>query len=280
MNRLSIALVVTAITIGTGYTLPTNAAIVNVGSDAVKGKIVVSHDVNTLASQFGDPMEQLFATNVAEWLIGSNSGDILAIESQPSDLTRNYDEDVKNALFNAGFNVTYESNPANISALSLTDVHNFDALFVGITYPSPSSINPTVLTQYVNGGGHVYMYSGVGTSAVVEASFLNPFLNNFGLSYDTSGYNAISGVNITSSHPIFDGITGNVLGSGNGQSIIDLGTNPNAEIVQFTGNQGVYAVVADEPEPVPEPLTILGSATALGVGALLKRESSKKKNKS
>jgi hypothetical protein len=31
---------------------------------------------------------------------------------------------------------------------------------------------------------------------------------------------------------------------------------------------------------VPEPLTILGSATALGFGALLKRESSKKKNKS
>jgi hypothetical protein len=32
--------------------------------------------------------------------------------------------------------------------------------------------------------------------------------------------------------------------------------------------------------PVPEPLTILGSATALGIGGLLKREHSKKKNKS
>jgi len=31
-------------------------------------------------------------------------------------------------------------------------------------------------------------------------------------------------------------------------------------------------------QPVPEPLTIIGSATALGIGALLKRESSKKKN--
>lgn len=30
------------------------------------------------------------------------------------------------------------------------------------------------------------------------------------------------------------------------------------------------------PEPVPEPLTILGSATALGVGALLKRKADKK----
>jgi hypothetical protein len=31
--------------------------------------------------------------------------------------------------------------------------------------------------------------------------------------------------------------------------------------------------------PVPEPLTILGSATALGIGAFLKRESSKKQKK-
>ncbi len=31
-----------------------------------------------------------------------------------------------------------------------------------------------------------------------------------------------------------------------------------------------------EAEPVPEPLTILGSATALGIGGLLKREQSKK----
>jgi hypothetical protein len=32
-------------------------------------------------------------------------------------------------------------------------------------------------------------------------------------------------------------------------------------------------------EAVPEPLTILGSATALGIGGLLKREQSKKNNK-
>jgi hypothetical protein len=34
------------------------------------------------------------------------------------------------------------------------------------------------------------------------------------------------------------------------------------------------------PEPVPEPLTILGSATALGFGAFLKREHSRKQKKS
>lgn len=33
-------------------------------------------------------------------------------------------------------------------------------------------------------------------------------------------------------------------------------------------------------KPVPEPLTIIGSATALGWGVLLKRGNSKKQNKS
>lgn len=35
----------------------------------------------------------------------------------------------------------------------------------------------------------------------------------------------------------------------------------------------------NDPEAVPEPLTILGSATALGIGGLLKRQQSKKNNK-
>lgn len=38
-----------------------------------------------------------------------------------------------------------------------------------------------------------------------------------------------------------------------------------------------YVTPLTDSTPVPEPLTILGSATALGFGALLKRESSKKK---
>lgn len=43
---------------------------------------------------------------------------------------------------------------------------------------------------------------------------------------------------------------------------------------QFSGGDGNPS----DSQPVPEPLTIIGSATALGIGALLKRESSKKKN--
>ncbi|EDX72208.1 hypothetical protein MC7420_8300 [Coleofasciculus chthonoplastes PCC 7420] len=49
------------------------------------------------------------------------------------------------------------------------------------------------------------------------------------------------------------------------------GGNPEIESENFT---------ISDPEPVPEPLTILGSATALGIGGLLKREHSKKQKKS
>ncbi|MEQ8973719.1 MAG: PEP-CTERM sorting domain-containing protein [Coleofasciculus sp. C1-SOL-03] len=45
------------------------------------------------------------------------------------------------------------------------------------------------------------------------------------------------------------------------------------------GSSKLSAVAPTEAEPVPEPLTILGSATALGIGGLLKRQQSKKNNK-
>jgi len=50
--------------------------------------------------------------------------------------------------------------------------------------------------------------------------------------------------------------------------------NPEPGLSHFT----VYQAPQDA-EPVPEPLTILGSATALGIGGLLKRQQSKKNNK-
>lgn len=58
-------------------------------------------------------------------------------------------------------------------------------------------------------------------------------------------------------------------------SIVDLN-------LAFGGNDFTLDDISMEvaSTPVPEPLTILGSATALGFGVLLKRESSKKQNKS
>jgi len=48
---------------------------------------------------------------------------------------------------------------------------------------------------------------------------------------------------------------------------------------QPTGSHLAYQIKVGNSEPVPEPLTILGSGVALGFGALLKKESSRRQNK-
>jgi len=59
----------------------------------------------------------------------------------------------------------------------------------------------------------------------------------------------------------------------------DANTPTSALSHSFTWNVA-FATDDISLKPVPEPLTIIGSATALGFGVLLKREHCKKKNKS
>ena len=231
-----------------------------IGSSAVNAdasSIVVGHDINTLATSPTIPsgQEPAFAVNVATFLTsGSASKNLLLFESNPGDAIRNFAPSVLTALTNAGFALTVTSNYA-------TPFTGFDAIFVAQDFPVAGFLNNSALISYVNAGGSVYLAGGVGTSAAVEAAGWSTFLNNYGLAFATS-YNGLSTVAITSVHPIFAGITN--LGSGNGQSIINLGTNPNAQIVQFAGTQGVYAVVnVAGTTTVPEPPTYLLSLTGV-----------------
>jgi PEP-CTERM motif len=232
------------------------------------GGIVVGHDINTLGSFVAGSQESAFAVNVASYLTsGSATKSLLLFESNPGDGTRNFAPGVLAALTGAGFSLTVTSNYA-------TSFSGFDALFVAQDFPTIGFLDNTALINYVSGGGGVYLAGGVGPSAASEAAGWSAFLGHYGLAFASGGYNGINSVAITSNHPIFSGITR--LGSGNGQSIINLGTDPDAQIVQFSGTQGVYAVVSVGSVPEPGTVALLSVGLLAVVGArtrtILRRE--------
>jgi hypothetical protein len=221
------------------------------------GNIVVGHDVNTLGTFVAGTNEATFAVNVANFLTaGDATKNLLLFEATPGDGSRDYSPVVLSALSAAGFNVTVTTNYA-------MSFNGFNAIFAAEQFPAINFLNNNAMINYVNSGGGVYLAGGVGNDPSVESAGWNTFLNQFGLAFATQ-YNGINNVPITSSNPIFAGVTS--LNSGDGQSIIDLGTNPNAQIVQFDGNQGVYATVSSAvPEPSSFVLLILGAGLSLAL---------------
>jgi hypothetical protein len=206
-----------------------------VGGAEAAGRIVVGHDINTLATFLAGTNEETFAVNVAGFLTSdSATKNLLLFESNPGDGTRDFAAGVLTALMSAGFSVTVTTDYT-------TPYTSYDAIFVAEDYQTLGFLDNDALTAYVNGGGGVYLAGGVGNVASTEAAGWSTFLGNFGLAF-ASYYNGIyTPVPITSSHPIFNGVTS--LAAGNGQFISDLGTNPNAQIVQLFDDNGVYAVV-------------------------------------
>jgi len=224
-----------------------------VDANAWASAIVVGHDINTLGTTVAGGQEAVFGVNVANFLTsGKATKNLLLFESNPGDGTRNFAPIVLNALTDAGFSVIVTADYA-------TPFVGFDAIFVAQDYPIVHFLDNTSLTNYVQGGGGVYLAGGVGPNAANEAAGWSTFLSHYGLAFAPT-YNGINNVVITSAHPIFTGIT--ALHSGNGQSIINLGANPHAQIVQMQAGQGMYAVVT---ESVPAPGAILLGTIGAGV---------------
>lgn len=95
-----------------------------------------------------------------------------------------------------------------------------------------------------------------------------------GIDFNTSNIMVVLKGGPSFSSYLLDGATS---GSWNTDGVVKGNGRPGPGLSHFTVYQAPKPV--QDPQDVPEPLTILGSATALGIGGLLKRQQSKKNNK-
>ncbi|MCE9595688.1 MAG: hypothetical protein K8S98_15980 [Planctomycetes bacterium] len=189
-----------------------------------EGRIVLVHDDWTTSNAgFAQaPTTAQFALNVADWFSPGVHGNFL-VYSQSFALV-----DTKLAQTMTGAGHTWTVSVATPFSLALAQ--QYDAVFLG-GFP----VNTAVLTQYVQGGGDVYLFGGTGSDSV-----WNPFLANFGFKFDP--LNNVSGLlSITSPHPLFSGVTS--LYQVNGSTIVDLEpANGKNQLLVSQGGVGLFAV--------------------------------------
>ncbi|RJQ14728.1 MAG: PEP-CTERM sorting domain-containing protein [Nitrospiraceae bacterium] len=230
--------------------------------NAHAGKIVLANDEWTLSnSGFFSPNDPgVFATNVGSWFTGGSTGNFLAYSSNFG-LTQS---SLANAMTSAG-------NAWTVSTavpFTLATLQSYDAVFL-----SGNSASNSVLIDYVNAGGNVYLAGGTGWGgSVAEANQWKAFLNNFGLGFGTY-YNGIAGsIAIDNSHPIFAGV--DHLYQNNGNDALDiLALDPQSTVLVSYNGHGLYAVYESyTPPTVPEPSTfVLLAAGLAGAGFFVRR---------
>lgn len=218
----------------------------------ISGRVVVGHDANTLSTSLVGATESQLAVNIAQWLTAAQPGEgnagksILLVQSSRFDTRHDIAHSIEHALMDAGFTVTstFDHNQ------SFATLSQYNAVFTSFDFDLNYAFqNPTDLTTYVQQGGGVYMWAGMGPRTDIEVATLNPFLESVGLKFSEQigtglgGGNGIYGHTVQSSHPIFSGITGSWLRSQNGgTSIMTTGTHQNAQVIESVNGYGVYAV--------------------------------------
>jgi len=212
------------------------------------GKIVLMNDEWMLSyAGFVAPNDPgQFALNVANWFTG-NSGNFL-VYSNNFGLTG---ASLAGVMTGAG----YGWNVSMVQPQTLATLQGYDAVFL-----AGDAFDNSVLIDYVNGGGNVFLEGGTGVGgSVAEANRWNTFLNAFGLGFGTA-YNGIGGdIAINSTHPIFDGL--DHLYQNNGNDTLDIGLlDPRAQVLVSLDGHGLYAVYESVSVPEPGTLLLLGGA--------------------
>ncbi len=189
-----------------------------------------------------------FAINLAKYLTGSTAGKIHAYTNFQS-LTQS---SLASTLSNAGY--TYTTGTG--ISFDLQTISQFDALFFGISSFSQTELD--ILSQYVANGGGIYIHGGYGMSNPGGAAAAwNSFLSQYDLAFGTSFLSMGGNIPISSTHPLFDGVS--ALYMLNGHTI----TNSN---VIATRTNGTPLFAATSTVPIPGAILLLGSGLTFLMG--------------
>jgi hypothetical protein len=232
---------------------------------AYADKIVLAND-EWQTSDFGFSQTPAgstqFALNVANFFTGGSAGDFLVVSGNFSLTGSSF----ASTLTGAGHTLVNSSSIAGFT-FDVATLSAYDGVFLAL----PPTVDQSVLTDYVNSGGNVYINGGTGVGGpVFEAAAWNTFLNAFGLNF-ASTYNGIGGnIPISSSHAVLAGVSS--LYQNNGNTINLVGGNPNAQIIQSSSSgAGLYAVYDNSVVSVPEPSSALFVTSAMAGLLTLRR---------
>ena len=164
--------------------LATGLFLVGMVGMANANKIVLANDEWTLSDNYwetGTTDPGVFVTNVASWFTDGSTGSFLAYSSNFG-LTGSQ---LSNAMTTAGHSWTVSTSVS----FDLATLNSYDGIFL-----AGNVADNSVLIDYVNNGGNVYLAGGTGWGgAAAEAAQWNTFLNNYNLGFGTS-YNGVAGI--------------------------------------------------------------------------------------
>jgi PEP-CTERM motif len=216
---------------------------------ASAGSILVSNDEWMFSDGLLTTVDNTkFAKNSISWLTGGvTSGSVLILSNNFGLTGSGY----TSLLSGMGYTVSVTTSaPASLSGYSAV-------LVAGL------NVDNTLLTNYVNGGGSVFLEAGTGSGgAASEAAQWNTFLNTFGLGLAPT-YNGISGntaVTAFSSQPPFGPALFAGVGSiymNNGNNVVFGGASTSKDqIFNDPGGNGLFGAWSSTSVSVPEPETL------------------------